>query len=208
MKKIVYLLLAPLLLINFHLLQAQEITNGSLENYQKRHPLYDFLKNDLSNSDTIPDYASKPNPLKITGTVFLNDGITPAENVILFINQADENGNYELQTIDGKRSVYHRAWVKTGSDGTYSLYTFIPGKDRFSNALKSIHLAIKDPQASQEIGFDLVFDNDPRLSKSCRKRLKKQGNDTILKPETSDGILEAKKDIILDKQFREGIAKN
>lgn len=208
MKKIIFLLFASFLFCNFHTLKAQQKELKLPENYLERHPLYDYVEDQLSNTDSIADYASKPNPLKITGTVFLNDGITPAKNVILFINQADEHGNYELKTEDGKRYVYHRGWIKTGPDGKYTFYTFIPGKERYSKALKSIHLAIKDPQAKEQIGYDFVFDNDPRLSKSCRKRLKKHGLDTILKPERSENILVAKKNIVLEKHRHDGLAKN
>ena len=79
---------------NFTLL-AQEIaavTEEIPENFKKRSPIYDYSEKHLNNIDTIPDYASKTNKLKITGIIYESDGVTPAKNVLLFIHQTDENG--------------------------------------------------------------------------------------------------------------------
>ncbi len=200
MKKLVYLLSLSLLLGNFHTVNAQESPEELPENYLTRHAIYDYSDNELTNTDSIPDYASKSNPLKITGTVFLSDGITPAKDVILYINQADEQGNYELKKEHDKRYVYHRGWVKTDADGQYTFYTFIPGKERRSNDFKKIHLVIKDPNSIEINGFDLIFDNDPLLTKSCRRKIAKNGMDNILKPEKKETISVATKNIVLNEQ--------
>lgn len=198
MKKIVYLLSLLLFLGNFYTVNAQDASEILPYDYKTRHAIYDYSENELSNIDSIPDYASKSNPLKITGTVFLSDGITPAQDVILYINQADEHGNYELKKEHDKRYVYHRGWVKTDADGQYTFYTFIPGKIRRSNDFKKIHLVIKEPNQVERNAYDLIFDNDPLLTKSCRKKLAKRGIDSILKPEKKDSIFVATKNIVLD----------
>lgn len=199
MKKIIYLLSLSLLLGNFATVSAQESAEGLPENYKERHPVYDYSEKELNNTDSIPDFASKPNQLKISGTVFMNDGVTPAENVILFITQADEDGDYKLKTRSKKRYVHHRAWVKTDANGAYTFYTFIPGADRYSKALKMIHLVIKEPNRAEYSGDDFIFDDDPSLTKSCRKRLEKNGIDNILKPEKKESLLVATKNITLEE---------
>ncbi|MGC1633251.1 MAG: hypothetical protein WA749_14170 [Gelidibacter sp.] len=197
MKKLVYLLSITFFLTNFSKLSAQESAENLPADYKKRNAIYDY-SHPLSDTDSIPDFASKENPIKITGTVFLSDGLTPAKDVILFINQPDENGNYEVMTHMKKRYVHHRGWVKTNAEGQYTFYTFIPGADRISRDLKAINLTIKEPNQMEYAGNEFVFDNDPRLTESCRKRLEKKGVDNILKPVKEGALLVATKNIILD----------
>lgn len=197
MKKLVYLLSVSFFLGNFCTISAQESTENLPVNYKKRNAIYDYTYQ-LSDTDSIPDFASKEHPIKITGTVFLSDGVTPAKDVVLFINQADENGDYELNKNFNKRYVHHRGWIKTDASGQYTFYTFVPGKDRYSKAPKSIHLVIKEPNAAEYSGNDFLFDNDPRLTKTCRKKLQKRGMDNILQPKKEGQLLVATKNIVLN----------
>jgi protocatechuate 3,4-dioxygenase beta subunit len=198
MKKSFYLLSIAFFLMNFCGINAQESDENLPADYKTRHPIYDYSEKELNNTDSIPDFESKPNPLKISGTVFLSDGVTPAKDVILYIDQADENGDYELKKEFKKRYVYHRGWVKTDADGRYTFYTFVPGADRYRKALKSIHLAIKEPNKIEYRVYNFIFDDDPLLKNSCRKRMARHGVDSILKPEKRDSILVATKNIILE----------
>ena len=65
--------------------------------------------------------------------------------------------------------------------------------------LKHIHPVIKAPGQPEYDMDALLFDNDPFLSKSCRKRLAKRGIDTILKPIMKDNLLVATRDIVLQQ---------
>lgn len=163
--------------------------------YKKRSPIYDYSEQHLNNVDTIPGFETKENKLKISGTIFQNDGVTPAKDVILFINQTDENGNFEMKIDDHKkRYVFHRAWVKTDTDGQYTFYTFIPGTIHRSNELKHIHPVIKEPGQAEHDLDAFVFDNDPLLTKRCRKKL----GDDILKLEKKEDMYVATKNIVLN----------
>ena len=187
--------------VNFTLI-AQETTIASDDlpaDYLKRSALYDYSESQLNNTDSIPDFESKSNKLKITGTIYLSDGKTPAKDVILYIEQPDENGDYELKTENNKRYVHHRGWIKTNADGQYTFYTFIPGQVLRYKELKHIHPVIKAPGQPEYDMDALLFDNDPFLSKSCRKRLAKRGIDTILKPIMKDNLLVATRDIVLQQ---------
>lgn len=198
MKKSISLLSIAFFLVNFCGINAQESSENIPADYKKRHAIYDYSEKELNNTDSIPDFESKSNPLIISGTVFLSDGITPAKDVILYIDQADENGNYELKTQFKKRYVHHRGWVKTDANGAYTFYTFIPGADRYSNALKTINLVIKEPNKTEYNGYNFIFDDDPLLKKSCRKRMARNGVDSILKPVKKETILVAVKNIVLE----------
>ena len=187
--------------VNFTLI-AQETTIASDDlpaDYLKRSALYDYSESQLNNTDSIPDFESKSNKLKITGTIYLSDGKTPAKDVILYIEQPDENGDYELKTENNKRYVHHRGWIKTNADGQYTFYTFIPGQVLRYKELKHIHPVIKAPGQPEYDMDALLFDNDPFLSKSCRTRLAKRGIDTILKPIMKDNLLVATRDIVLQQ---------
>ena len=187
--------------VNFTLI-AQETTIASNDlpaDYLKRSALYDYSESQLNNTDSIPDFESKSNKLKITGTIYLSDGKTPAKDVILYIEQPDENGDYELKTENNKRYVHHRGWIKTNADGQYTFYTFIPGQVLRYKELKHIHPVIKAPGQPEYDMDALLFDNDPFSSKSCRKRLAKRGIDTILKPIMKDNLLVATRDIVLQQ---------
>lgn len=163
-----------------------------------RSPLYDYSEVILNNIDSIPDFESKQHKLKISGTIYKSDGVTPAKNVILYIEQADENGDFDLRKQHKKRYVYHRAWVKTDTDGRYTFYTFIPGNDRRYNQLQQLFPIIKEDTKSEYPLESFLFDDDDLLSKLCRKRLAKKGDVTrILKPKLVKDMFTVEKHIIL-----------
>ncbi|EDP70830.1 hypothetical protein FBALC1_08723 [Flavobacteriales bacterium ALC-1] len=162
-------------------------------------PIYDRSENQLSNTDTIPDFRSKTNKIKITGTIYQSDGVTPAKDVILFIEQPDEDGDFDLRRAGEDRYVFHRSWVKTDADGKYTFYTFVPGNDRRYNQLQQIFPVIKEPSKEEYELETFLFDEDPLLSKACRKRIaKKSDTSRILKLKKEENLLIAQRDIILN----------
>ncbi|WP_430468177.1 hypothetical protein [Winogradskyella ouciana] len=161
-------------------------------------PIYDRAEDLLSNTDTIPDFRSKTNKLKLTGVIYQSDGVTPAKDVIIFIEQPDENGDFDLRQSGDNRYVFHRSWVKTDEDGRYTFYTFVPGNDRRYNQMQQIFPIIKEASKPEVQLESLLFDEDPLLTKRCRKRLVKKGQEArILNIEKEDGMLVASKDIVL-----------
>jgi protocatechuate 3,4-dioxygenase beta subunit len=162
------------------------------------NPIYDRADNQLRNTDTIPDYRSKTNKLKLTGIIYQSDGVTPAKDVILFIEQPNENGDFDLRRTGDARYVFHRSWVKTDADGRYTFYTFVPGNDRRYNQLQQIFPIIKESSKPEYELESFLFDEDPLLSKACRKKITKRGDTTrILKLKKEDGLLVAQRDIVL-----------
>jgi len=181
-------------------ISAQESIDNS-ENFLDRSPVYDYTEARLNNTDTIPGFESKPNKLKITGTIYESDGITPAKDIILYIDQADENGDFDLRYSNEKRYVYNRGWIKTDADGTYTFYTYIPGNDRRYNQMQQLFPIIKEPSKDAYEIASFLFDEDPFLTKTCRKRMAKKGDlSRILKLKNIDGIYVVEKDIILNTE--------
>ena len=191
-------------LISFSTLIAQEsasTTNDIPLNYKKRNAVFDYSEKQLNNTDTIPDFATKTDKLKITGTIYQSDGKTPASDVILFIHQSDEDGNYELKRDENrKRYIHHRGWIKTNTDGQYTFYTFIPGKFLRSKELRQIHRTIKEPGKPEYELTSFFFDDDPLLpdlTLACRAKAVM----SMLKLNKKDGMYVATKDIILKENI-------
>lgn len=159
---------------------------------------HDYTESSLSNTDTIPDFESTQNKIKLTGIIYNQDGKTPAKDVVLALYQKNEDGSFELlKHKDKSRSVRHSGAIKTDADGRYTFYTFIPGKALRSHDLKEIHLVLKEPNKEEAGLYPIVFDNDPLLSKSCRKKLARRGINNIVALQTEQGLQVGSKDIIL-----------
>jgi len=189
------------LFASFSAIQAQD-TAAVPENFKKRSPIYDYSEKQLNNTDTIPDFASRSQKLKITGTIYESDGVTPAKNVMLFIHQADENGNFQLKRQDKKRYVHHRGWIKTDADGKYTFYTFVPGKYIYANELTQILPIVKEPNKPEYKIETFLFDNDPALKGKCRSKIEQTNPNRILKLNKKEGLFEAQRDIVLgDKEL-------
>ncbi|GAA3608068.1 hypothetical protein Q4Q39_10160 [Flavivirga amylovorans] len=193
-----------------HTIIAQEsasISDEIPEDYKKRSPIYDYSEKQLNNVDTIPDYASKKNKLKITGTIYENDGVTPAKNVLLFIHHADENGNFELKRHNKKRYVRHRGWIRTDEDGHYTFYTFVPGKYIYGNELKQILPIVKEPGKPEYKIETYLFDDDPLLNDKRSKVKRADVANRILKLDKKEGVFVAKRDIVLGKDIIDSYAE-
>ena len=200
MKNLFTLLCFAYLSGSFITLSAQESDND----YLKRNPIYDYSESQLNNTDSIPGFETSANKLKISGTIYESDGVTPAKDVLLYIEQADEDGDYQIKTENNKRYMQHRAWVKTDVNGQYTFFTFVPGAaiDPITyprrRGLKKIYPIIKESNKTEYNLDALLFDNDPQLTKTCRKRLKRKGIDSIIKPEKNGNLLIVTRDIVLE----------
>lgn len=165
---------------------------------QDSSPIGEYSEINLNTVDTIPGFNSSENKLKVSGTIYESDGVTPAKNVILYIQQADERGNFDVRKEEGKRYVYNRGWVKTDIEGNYTFYTYVPGNDRRYNQLQQLFPIIKEPSKPEYQIATFLFDEDPLLSKGCRKRMAKKGDSSrILKLKKVEGLFTVQKDIIL-----------
>ncbi|WP_100615767.1 hypothetical protein [Confluentibacter citreus] len=202
MKKLTTLLsITSLLSICFTSMAQDTASNTNLlaDDYKNRSAIYDYSEKNLNNTDTIADFQSKTGKLKITGIIYHNDGITPAKDVILYISQPDENGNYQMKRdANRKRYVHHRAWIKTDADGRYTFYTFMPGKLFRTKELKQIHRTVKEPGKPEQELAAFFFNDDPlipELTLACRAEAAK----SMLRIEEKDGMYIATRDIRLSK---------
>ncbi|WP_282135894.1 hypothetical protein [Seonamhaeicola maritimus] len=204
MKYLIAFLATALILANCWTVFSQEtsdVLKDIPQDFKKRSPIYDYSEKQLNNTDTIPDFSSKKNKLKITGTIYESDGITPAKNVLLFVHQTDENGNFELKRQNKKRYVHHRGWVRTDADGKYTLYTFVPGSYIYGRELKQIYPIVKEPNKPEYKIETFLFDDDPLLTGKCRIKVEETDPQRILKLDKKEGLWVATRDIVLGKEI-------
>ncbi len=162
--------------------------------------IFEYGNKTLTPIDTLPGFKENEPKLRITGTVFQKDGKTPAKDVILYVYQTNRKGIYETKGDEkkwAKRHGFIRGWVKTKEDGKYTFYTFRPASYPNTRIQQHIHVTIKEPGKSEYYIDDFLFDDDPFLTSSARKRLKNRGGSGIMKPQLKDNIYEIKRDIIL-----------
>jgi protocatechuate 3,4-dioxygenase beta subunit len=160
----------------------------------------DYGSRELSSVDTLPNFESHSQKMKIQGTVYKLDGKTPAENVIIYIYQTNQEGIYEKKGGETGFASYHgiyRGWVKTNAKGHYTFYTFKPGSYPGRTQAAHVHFTIKEPDKNEYYIDAIEFADDPLLSKAEGSRENPRGGNGILELVKRNGLLIAKRDIIL-----------
>ena len=162
--------------------------------------MYIGMPENISSIDTSAGWIEEGQKLLVTGTVFKNDGYTPAPNVIIYYWQTDNNGLYspkEGMDKDAKTHGKIRGWVKSDLHGRYSIYTIRPGPYPTQDTPAHIHISIKEPDMPNEYYIDdLVFDDD-KLLRGKRNGLKNRGGSGILRVLISGDLQIAEHNIIL-----------
>jgi protocatechuate 3,4-dioxygenase beta subunit len=137
----------------------------------------------------------------LRGTIFYKDGKTPAKNIILYVYHTDQKGVYPTkgnETGWARRHGYLRGWIRTGPDGKYNFFTLKPAHYPGGGNPAHIHATIKEPGYTAYYIDEILFDDDPVLTKSIRDALADRGGSGVVKAETNkDGLLIAHRDIIL-----------
>ena len=166
-------------------------------------PFYDYNEVELSSSAVMPGSEGKPNPITIQGKVFESDGVTPADGVIIYMYQHDENGDFQFEDENDDKRLLHRTWIKTDEEGNYSFKTFVPGEAIVPlnyprhYGPKQYYLVAKSGDSEEYMLPAFMFEDDELIGKSCKRRLKRKGLDILLSPESKDGVVIAEKNIIL-----------
>jgi protocatechuate 3,4-dioxygenase, beta subunit len=201
MKTLIYI---SIIVLTSQLCQSQtvptksdKIVGGPCEGCEAIH---EYGNKKLSSTDTLPGFKENEPKLKLTGTVYKKDGKTPASGVIIYIYHTNRKGIYETKGNEkgwAKRHGIFRGWAKTGKDGKYTFYTFRPAAYPNRNIPEHIHITIKEPDKNEYYIDELLFDDDPMLTKEERLDQKNRGGSGIVKPINQDGMLTIKRDIIL-----------
>ena len=177
-----------------------ELVGGPCEGCEA---IFEYENKNLSSVDTLPDFNNEGLKIKITGTIFLPDGKTPAENVILYIYHTDQNGKYATRGNEkgwARRHGYIRGWIKTGSDGKYTFYTLKPGTYPDRSQPAHIHPIILEPNGKYYWLGSYHFKGDPLLTeKEIFPESPRGGSSGLISLKKEGGVLVGKRDIILGK---------
>ena len=163
--------------------------------------MYVDMPVNIPSVDTSAGWTQKGQKLLVTGTIFKQDGKTPAPNVILYYYHTDINGYYsdkEGLNPKVKKHGYIRGWVKSDQNGHYSIYTVRPAAYPNRKDPAHIHPAIKEPQIDKEYYLDaLVFDDDVLLTGAKRKAMENRGGSGVLRVLEKGELQIAEHNIIL-----------
>ena len=204
MKKI--LLICPLILLTVcsysqnKTIENSELVGGPCEGCEA---VFEYGNKELSPVDTLPDFNHAGPKIKVTGTIYKNDGKTPAEDVILYIYHTNQNGIYAAwggETGWGKRHGYIRGWIKTGRDGKYTFYTLKPGIYPSRTTPAHIHPIILEPNGKYYWLGSYHFKGDSLLGeKEISPDSPRGGSSGLLSLQKEGNILVGRRDIILGK---------
>lgn len=162
--------------------------------------IYEYGDRELTSEVTLPDYDKEEPKFHISGTIYKSDGTTPAKDVILYVYHTNATGIYPSTGKEkdwSRRHGYIRGWIKTGVDGRYSIKTFRPASYPSTTITAHIHPTIKEPGINEYYIDEFLFNDDPYLTESERRRQQKRGGSGILDVEIKEGVQYANRDIIL-----------
>ncbi|GAB4242151.1 MAG: hypothetical protein Tsb0034_19560 [Ekhidna sp.] len=166
--------------------------------------LFEYGDRSLNPVDTIPGFERFNSKIHFSGTVYLSDGRTPAENVVIYAYQTNTEGIYaksENAQGWGQRHGQHRGWVKTGPDGRYTFYTFRPATYPNTTVPQHIHLAVKEPTTVPYYIDAIHFTDDPHLTERTIKNLRNRGGSGLVTPIDGGEMLKIKRDIVLGENI-------
>lgn len=182
--------------------------NGQSQNLNKKiggpcegcEAIYEYGNRVLKPTDTLPGFNVLPNPINISGVVYQSDGKTPAKDVILYVYQTDDKGEYPPRTDSKgweKRHGYLRGWMKTDSSGKYEFYTSRPASYPNSTVSQHIHITVKEPERNEYYIDAFHFKDDPHITNNILNRKKPRGGSGVVLLVKKDNLYRAKRDIIL-----------
>lgn len=198
---------SPLLLMLLFLSMPAVAQDNSIQNAeligscQGCEAVLDYGDQQLSPTDTLPEFEETEPKLKITGTVYKNDGKTPAEGVVIFVHQTNREGVYPKRGNEkgwARSYGYIHGWIKTGADGKYTFYTFKPGS--YSSNPAHIHPIILEPNGKYYWLGSFFFAGDPNLTDEHRNPESPRGGSSgVLSLKKENGIWVGQRDFILGK---------
>jgi len=168
--------------------------------------IFEYGERELSAVDTLPEFDLDGPKLKVTGTIYENDGKTPAKNVILYIYHTNQKGLYPTTGKEkgwDRRHGYIRGWIKTGSNGRYTFYTLKPGVYPSRTEPAHIHPIILEPNGKYYWLSSFLFDDDPLLlERHLKPANPRGGSNGVLKLQRDGDLLVGRRDFILGKNIR------
>ena len=167
--------------------------------------MFDGIPKEMNAIDTSDGWSEPGQKLIVKGKVFQVDQSTPASDIILYYYHTDQKGYYSPGDNKDAASNRHgrlRGWVKTGTDGTYAIYTSRPAQYPGNQFEAHIHVIVKEPDIEEPYWIDeWIFDDDPLVTTSLRQRLENRGGSGILKTTLDGDVQVANHDVFLGRNI-------
>ena len=141
--------------------------------------------------------------LVVTGTVYHEDGKTPAEGVLIYVYHTNNMGIYPKRGDESGAGRYHgyiRGWMKTDRQGRYRFETIRPAPyETHEGEPTHIHYTIQAPGETEYWLNAAWFSDDPRVTKTELAKLQRPGGYSNVMDVSRDasGVWHGQRDIIL-----------
>ena len=190
-------------------INIERIVGGGCEGCEL---MYVDIPKFISSEDTSIGWEEGKQKLVLTGKVFQLDGKTPASNITIYYWHTDDKGLYSSNNETPKQAKEHgklRGWVKSDTNGNYTIRTSRPAAYPNDNIPQHIHLSIKEPEIPNPYYADLYFDDDPLYLNHKKKygKLDRAGTE-LLKIVLDGNIQIAEHNIILGLNIPDYPTKN
>jgi protocatechuate 3,4-dioxygenase beta subunit len=165
--------------------------------------IFEYGNKKLSSIDTLPAFYEPGSKLKLTGTIYRQDG-KPAKDIILYIYHTNTGGVYPTKGGEKGWAERHgniRGWIKTGSDGVYTFYSAKPGSYPERSHPAHIHATVLEPDGKYYWLDEYQFEGDPLITKENVRKLPRGGTPNVIALQQEGHMLVAKRDIILGKNI-------
>lgn len=161
--------------------------------------MFEGIPSQLTSSTNLAPPDEPGEQLEISGTIYQQDGKTPAAGVVLYVYHTDNKGLYS-KAPGQKFGVLHghlRGWVKSDADGRYRFNTIRPASYPNSKNPQHIHPIVYEPAKGYYWIDEYLFDDDPVLTENERSHLQGRGGAGIITLIKSTSGWVGKRDIIL-----------
>ncbi|TBW30018.1 intradiol ring-cleavage dioxygenase [Gramella sp. KN1008] len=159
----------------------------------------------LTSVDTLPDFEEEGRRMKLSGTVYQNDGKTPARDVVVYIYHTNQDGIYPTRGDEkgwGRRHGYIRGWARTDRNGRYTFYTLKPAPYPGRSEPAHVHYTILEPDGKYYWLGSVHFKGDSLLTRNeTDPESPRGGTSGLLNLEKQGDIWVGERDIILGKNI-------
>lgn len=167
--------------------------------------ILEFDADDLTHTDTLPDFNKEGVKIKVEGIIYQNDGKTPASNTILYVYHTNQKGIYAAGKNAqgwGQDHGYNRTWLKTDKDGYYAFYTLKPAPYPNRSEPAHIHYEVLEPNGKYYYLASCHSAGDSLLTQSERApKAPRGGHSGLLSFEREGDLFVARRDIVLGKNI-------
>jgi protocatechuate 3,4-dioxygenase beta subunit len=187
------------------MLAAASLAQTSPDSCEDCELLFQGMPVNIGSLARLAGVGEKGEPLRITGTIYLPDGKTPAPGIILYVYQTDHSGKYTPgpDQVHGRRHGHLRGWIRSDERGRYEFLTIRPASYPNTRNPQHIHPIIFEPKANRFYWIDdYLFDDDPLLTPEEKQKQPRRGGAGILTlKKDSKGEWLGTRDIVLGQNI-------